>query len=452
MSIDDSSRALTRRTFLGHGLLGLGSLALGSLLDPRAFAAMPPPQRKRWTGVVNPPHFVPRARRVIHLYMAGGPSQFESFDYKPKLAAMNGQPMPESFTRGQPIAQLQNRQLVCLAPQFGFEHYGASGQEICTLFPHTAKVADSICIVRSAQTEQINHAPAHIFMNTGSLMPGRPSAGSWVLYALGSESENLPGYVVMVTSSPIFDQPLAPVIWQNGFLSSQFQGVQFQPTGSPVHYLERPAGVSADRQRDVIDAVGRINELALERELDPEIEARIVQYETAARMQTSVPELTDFSGEPKSVLDLYGVEPGQRTFAANCLLARRLAERGVRYVQVCHRGWDHHAGISSGMKLLAGDTDRGCAALVQRSPAARHARRHARHLGRRVWTDADGSARRPRSPHPRLLDVAGGRRASAAGRPGAPPTTSATSPSTTPSTCTIYTRRCSISSASTTSS
>jgi hypothetical protein len=239
-----------------------------------------------------------------------------------------------------------------------------TGQEICTLFPHTAKVADSICIIRSAQTEQINHAPAHVFMNTGSLTPGRPSAGSWVLYALGSESDDLPGYVVMVSSSPISDQPLAPVIWQNGFLSSRFQGVQFQPKGSPVHYLDRPAGVSAERQQDVIDAVARINQLTMEREFDPEIETRIGQYETAARMQTSVPGLADFSNEPKSVLDLYGVEPGQRTFAANCLLARRLVERGVRYVQVCHRGWDHHGGIKSGMELLAGDTDRGCAALV----------------------------------------------------------------------------------------
>jgi hypothetical protein len=358
-------RDLTRRTFLGRGLLGLGSLALGSLVDPGAFAAATHAQRERWTGVVDPPHFVPRARRVIHLYMAGGPSQFETFDHKPKLAEMDGQPMPESITRGQPIAQLQNQRLVCMAPQFGFRRFGQSGQEICTLFPHTAKVADSICIIRSAQTEQINHAPAHVFMNTGSLLPGRPSAGSWVLYALGSESEELPGYVVMVTSSPIFDQPLAPVIWQNGFLSSRFQGVQFQPKGSPVNYLDRPAGVSAGRQQDVIDAVTRINGLAMERELDPEIETRIGQYEIAARMQTSVPELTDLSDEPKSVLDLYGVERGQRTFAANCLLARRLAERGVRYVQVCHRGWDHHGRLKSGMELLAGDTDRGCAALVR---------------------------------------------------------------------------------------
>jgi len=356
-------RALTRRTFLGRGMLGLGSLALGSLLDPRAVAAAPRPAR--WTGVVDPPHVVPRAKRVIHLYMAGGPSQFETFDPKPKLAEMDGQPMPESFTRGQPIAQLQSKPLVCMGPQFEFGRHGASGQTISRLFPHTAGIADSICIVRSGQTEQINHAPAHVFMNTGSLLPGRPSAGSWVLYALGSESENLPGYVVLVTSSPIQDQPLSPGIWQNGFLSSRFQGVQFQPKGSPVHYLDRPAGVSESRQRDVIDTIQRINTLTSERVLDAEIETRIGQYETAARMQTSVPELTDFSDEPKSVLELYGVEPGQRSFASNCLLARRLVERGVRYVQVCHRGWDHHSAIRSGMELLARDTDQGCAALVR---------------------------------------------------------------------------------------
>jgi hypothetical protein len=225
-------------------------------------------------------------------------------------------------------------------------------------------VADLICIVRSMQTEQINHAPAHVFMNTGSLTPGRPSMGSWMLYGLGSESDDLPGYVVLLSKSPTSNQPLSSLMWQSGFLPSRFQGVPFQSKGSPVNYLASPDGVSAEQQRDVIDAVRRLNELAIASHGDPEIATRISQYETAARMQASVPELTDLANEPKSVLDLYGTDGTDNSFAANCLMARRLVERGVRFVQVCHNGWDHHAGIRRNMPMLAGDTDRGCAALL----------------------------------------------------------------------------------------
>jgi hypothetical protein len=366
VSPDDRVAAgLTRRAFLQGGVVGLGTLALASFLDPLAFGTTPRTSSDRWDGVVDPPHVVPRARRVIQLYMAGGPSHLESFDHKPKLAAMDRQPMPDSITSGQPIAQLQNSKLVCMAPQFPFGRFGASGQEISTLFPHTAEIADEICIIRSMQTDQINHAPAHVFMNTGSQTPGRPSMGSWVVYALGSETDDLPAFVVMVTSSPTSIQPISSSIWQNGFLSSRFQGVKFQSKGSAVDYLVTPDGVDAAGQRDVIDAVRRLDEAAIDARRDPEIAARISQYETAARMQTSIPELTDVSNEPKSVLDLYGIDGHQGGFAANCLMARRLIERGVRFVQLCHNGWDHHAGIRKNMEILARDTDRGCGALVR---------------------------------------------------------------------------------------
>jgi hypothetical protein len=346
------------------GAAGIGSIALASLMIPRRSPVASARRLEHWDGVVHPPHLVPRAKRVIQLYMAGGPSQLESFDYKPQLAAMDGQPMPESITGGQPIAQLQNAKLVCLRPQFEFGRFGDSGQQISALFPHTARIADQICIIRSMQTEQINHAPAHVFMNTGSMVAGGPSMGSWMLYGLGSESDDLPGYVVMVTASPTSFQPIPSLAWQSGFLSSRFGGVQFQSAGSPVNYLATPPGVSEAQQREVIDAVRRIDEIGFATRLDPEITARIDQYETAARMQVSVPELTDFSDEPKSVLDLYGTDGRDRSFAANCLLARRLAERGVRFVQVCHNGWDHHSLIRPNMEMLTAATDRACAALV----------------------------------------------------------------------------------------
>jgi hypothetical protein len=365
MSFDDPTRTLTRRGFLDAGAVGLGSIALSSLLPGPAAAGSALSQLDRWTGVANPPHFVPRAKRVIQLYMAGGPSHLETFDYKPKLAAMDGQPMPESFTQGQPIAQLQNMKLVCMRPQFEFDRFGESGQEICTLFPHTARVADSICIIRSMQTENINHNPAHLFMNTGTSIPGRPSMGSWMLYGLGRDNQDLPGYIVMATGSKISSQPISSLMWRSGFLSSRFQGVQFRTQGSPVNYLQAPPGVSEARQRDVIDAVGSINEIAASSLADPEIDTRISQYEIAARMQASVPDLMDLRDEPESTFKLYGTRGQDGTYAASCLMARRLVERGVRFVQVCHRGWDHHSGIRSGMELLAHDTDRASAALVQ---------------------------------------------------------------------------------------
>lgn len=364
-TMHDLSTRLSRRAFLGAGALGLGSIALAALDPPRRALADTLTRADRWAGIVDPPHFVPRAKRIIYLYMAGGPSQFESFDYKPKLAQLDGQPIPESFTAGQPIAQLQNTKLVCMRPQYDFARYGESGQEISSLFPHTARIADQLCIIRSMQTEQINHNPAHVFMNTGGIVSGRPSMGAWMLYGLGSESDDLPGYVVLQSTSPTSFQPVPGLIWQSGFLDSRFGGVQFESKGdSVVHYLNRPAGVSDAQQRDVIAAIRALNEMTIAERQDDEIAARISQYETAARMQASVPDLGDLSREPQAMLDLYGTDGRDNTFAANCLMARRLVERGVRFVQVCHNGWDHHAYVRRNMPILAEATDRASAALV----------------------------------------------------------------------------------------
>ena len=357
---------LTRRQFLGRTATGIGSMALASLLNPSALRADAGENATsdKWSGVVYPPHAIPRAKRVIHLYMAGGPSHIETFDYKPQLAALDGEAMPESFTKGQPIAQLQGKELRIMGPQYPFSRHGRSGQEISSLFPNIAKIADEICIVRSMQTEQINHDPAHTFMNTGTSISGRPSMGSWLLYGLGSESENLPGFVVMTSVGGGQDQPISTRQWHSGFLPSRFQGVQFHSKGDPVHYVSRPAGVTADRQHDVIQAVRELNDIRNESVEDPEIATRISQYEMAFRMQTSVPELVDFSDEPQSILDMYGAKAGDGSFASNCLLARRMAERGVRFIQLYHRGWDHHSGIRGSIAKTAKLVDRASAALV----------------------------------------------------------------------------------------
>ena len=355
---------LTRRTFLGKSVRSIGSLALGSLLTPSLLGAAP--EIERWQGIVTTPHVPPKVKRVIHLCMAGGPSHLETLDYKPQLAELHGQPMPKSFTEGQPIAQLQGQadSLKCLGPTHEFKKYGQSGQEMSTAFPHIGSLADDICIVRSLKTEQINHDPAHTFMNTGTAIAGRPSMGSWLLYGLGSENENLPGYVVLISSGGGQDQPIATRQWHSGFLPGQFQGVQFHSTGDPVHYVTNPDGVNAEQQRDVVDAVQTLNGMLDETVDDPAISTRISQYEMAFRMQTSVPELTDISKEPQHVLDAYGAEPGDGSYASNCLLARRLAERGVRFIQLYHRGWDHHGGIENAIKTTAGYVDKATAALV----------------------------------------------------------------------------------------
>ena len=367
MAIDiheETDLRLTRRTFLGKTVRGVGSLALASLLTPSLVNAAP--EIDRWQGIVTTPHVPPKAKRIIHLCMAGGPSHLETLDYKPQLAELHGQPMPKSFTEGQPIAQLQGQadSLKCLGPTHEFKKYGESGQEMSTAFPHIGSLADDICIVRSLKTEQINHDPAHTFMNTGTAIAGRPSMGSWLLYGLGSENENLPGYVVLTSSGGGQDQPIATRQWHSGFLPGQFQGVQFHSTGDPVHYVTNPGGVNAEQQRDVVDAVQTLNGMLDETVDDPAISTRISQYEMAFRMQTSVPELTDISKEPQHVLDMYGAKPGDGSYASNCLLARRLAERGVRFIQLYHRGWDHHGGIENAIKTTSGYVDQATAALV----------------------------------------------------------------------------------------
>ena len=359
------SDLVSRRTFLHRQGISLGSMALGSLLaqSSRGADATSPAGAQ---GVIQPLHHPARAKRIIWLYMAGGMSHLETFDHKPKLAELHGQPMPESVTKGQQIAQLQGQKLNCFGPQHAFKQWGQSGQSISEIWPNLAsKCADDICIVRSFSTEAINHDPAHTFMNTGSMNSGRPAMGSWLLYGLGAESENLPGFVVMVSTGKYGQrQPIAARQWHSGFLPGQFQGVEFRGTGDPVLYVGNPKGVSNGQQREVVDAIQSLNGLAQQRLDDPEIATRIRQYELAFRMQTSVPELMDVSKEPQSVFDLYGTKGGDGSFASNCLLARRLAERGVRFIQLYHRDWDHHGAVKSHSEGTAKEVDQGVAALI----------------------------------------------------------------------------------------
>jgi hypothetical protein len=362
MDLFEKAKAVvSRRSFLARSGAGVGAVALGALMNPRLLRAQ---EERLTTGVVNPMHLRPKAKRVIHLFMAGGPSHLETLDWRPKLAEMHGQPMPESITKNQPIAQLQGAKLTCFAPQWQFAKYGQSGQEVSMALPHIGSIADEICIVRSLVTEQINHDPAQTFINSGTSISGRPSMGSWLWYGLGSECDNLPGFVVLASSGGGQDQPIAARQWSSGFLPSKFQGVQFQSKGEPVLYLGRPGGVDSEKQRDVIDAVRTLNSKFNSAVDDPEVATRISQYEMAFKMQSSVPELMDFSNEPKEILDLYGTKGSDGTFAANCLLARRMAERGVRFIQVYHRGWDHHGGVKNGVKGVANLVDKASAALV----------------------------------------------------------------------------------------
>ncbi|MBY0514263.1 MAG: DUF1501 domain-containing protein [Gemmataceae bacterium] len=351
---------IQRRTFLGQTCRGVGGAALASLFARSVAAA-----DDKWKGVVTTPHVAPKAKRVIFLVMAGGPSHLELFDHKPELAKRDGQPMPESITRGQPIAQLQGQQLKCLGPQWKFKKHGASGQEMNELFTHLPTVADDLCIVRSLKTEAINHDPAHTFMNTGSTVSGRPSMGSWVTYGLGAEADDLPGFVVLTSSRGGQMQPIASRMWGSGFLPGRFQGVHLRGQGDPVLYLTNPDGVGRDQQKDVIDAVSQLNALHDAAVDDPEIATRISQYEMAFKMQASVPALMDLSKEPKAVLDSYGTKGADGSFAANCLLARRLAQQGVRFIQLYNRDWDHHGGVKAGIKEKVAEIDQPIAALIK---------------------------------------------------------------------------------------
>jgi len=352
----------TRRKFLTSATGSIGALALGGLLGKRALANSEPGIEEH--GGLLKPHFAHRAKRVIHLCMAGGPSQFELLDPKPMMAKRDGEPMPESLTKGQPIAQLQGKALKIMGPQAKFSRCGKSGLEIADILPNIQNVADELCIVRSMMTEQINHDPAHTYFNTGSRVQGFPCIGSWLMYGLGSENENLPGFVVMTSEGGGQGQPISSRQWSSGFLPSRLQGVKLNSIGEPVYYVGNPDGVSHECQSEVLQAISQLNQEHAKVVDDPEIANRISQYELAFRMQTEVPELADCSDESKETLELYGCKPGDGSFASNCLMARRLAERGVRFIQLYHRGWDHHDKIHKGIRATSKMVDQGTAALI----------------------------------------------------------------------------------------
>jgi len=350
---------ISRRAFLGRASQGLGAVALASLIRPALLSAAAS------RGVLSELPFPQKAKRVIWLTMAGGPSQLELFDHKPKLAELDGTPMPESLTRGQQLAQLQGQKLVCQGPQFRFRRFGKNGPELSELLPHLGSVADDICIVKSMTTDAINHDPAHMFMNTGSQIAGRPSMGAWITYGLGSESQDLPGFVVLVsTGKGRMPQPIAARQWSSGFLPSKFQGVQLRAKGDAVLYLNNPPGITRERQGGDVEAINVLNRRRESLVDDPEIATRIAQYEMAFKMQASVPDLMDISGEDAKTLEMYGCQPGDGSFASNCLLARRLAERGTRFIQLYHRDWDHHSLLREELPLRAKEIDRACMALI----------------------------------------------------------------------------------------
>jgi len=336
-----------RRAFLRRGM-GLGILGLAALGNPSILSAAP----------------VGTAKRVIFLYMSGGPSQFETFDPKPELTKRSGQAIPASLIKGTPVAQLQAfSQMNCLGPIFEFSKRGKSGIEMSSVFPHLATVADELTGIRSMTTDAINHDPAHTLMNTGAMTAGRPSMGSWVYYGLGAETENLPGFVVLVSTGKYFPaQPISSRLWHSGFLPGTTQGVKLNTAGEALPYLSRPRGNSEAQERSLINAV---NELAALNPHGSDVAMRVNQYEMAFRLQKSAPELMDFSKEPASVLKRYGVEKADGSFGANCLAARRMAERGVRFIQLFHREWDHHSAIERGMQTTAAEVDQGCAALIK---------------------------------------------------------------------------------------
>jgi len=350
---------LSRRQFLNRFGLGLGGVALAGLMNPgRAIAAE--------RGVFAAPQFAPRAKRVIYLFMAGAPSQLETFDYKPLLNRLNGQDLPESVRLGQRLSTMSGHQAILpiAGSLFKFARHGACGAWVSKLLPHTAQVVDELCFIRSMYTSAINHDPAITFMQTGSEIAGRPSVGAWVHYGLGSDNENLPAFVVLITKGKK-GQPLHARFWGNGFLPSRHQAVQFRSGKDPVLYLNNPEGVSPETRRLTLDALRDLHQFNASRLGEADVDARIEQYEMAYRMQTSVPEAMDLAGEPDSVFEMYGPDakkPG--TFAANCLLARRLAERGVKFIQLYHQDWDHHAKLPAGMRVQCRETDQPSAALI----------------------------------------------------------------------------------------
>lgn len=351
------TRTNSRRWFLKECGLGLGKVALASLLTD-AFRA-----QAGATNQLHPraPHFPGKAKRVIHLFMAGAPSQLDLFDYKPELAKLAGKPLPPSVIAGQRYAFIRPDAAV-LGPQYAFTKHGKSGAELSDALPHLADVVDDICLVKSMKTDQFNHAPGQIFLNTGFPQPGRPSLGSWVIYGLGSESQELPAYVVMSTGSGISG---GSANWSSGFMPSLYAGVRFRNQGDPILNVTNPKGIDSKLQRASLDLIEELNHAQLGIVGDPEIASRIASYEMAYRLQTSAPELMDLKSESPETLELYGCDPGKPSFARACLLARRMIERGVRFVNIYHEGWDAHSDVVGNLKKNCAATDQASAALVK---------------------------------------------------------------------------------------
>jgi hypothetical protein len=355
------SEQITRRHFFKECGVGLGKMALASLLAremvPRTFAAgaLDNPL------AVRPPHFPAKAKKVIHLFMAGAPSQLDLFDYKPELKKLEGKPLPPSVLKGQRFAFIRSDAGV-LGPRFNFSKHGKCGMELSDAVPHLAKVADDICLIRSVKTDQFNHAPAQIFFNTGFSQPGRPSIGSWALYGLGAETQDLPAFVVMSTGAGISG---GAANWSSGFLPTVYNGVRFRNQGDAILNVSSPAGIDAKLQRDTLDLIGDLNKEKLQSVNDPEIATRISSYEMAFRLQTSAPDLMNLKSESKETLEMYGCDPDKPSFARACLLARRMIERGVRFVNIYHEGWDAHSDVLGNTKNNCGATDKASAALVR---------------------------------------------------------------------------------------
>ena len=357
----------TRRELIFNTAKCLGGAALGSLMAPNLISA--PRTSNGIGGLAGLPHFAPKAKRVIMLFFSGGPSHIDMFDYKPRMRDFHGTELPDSIRKGQRITGMTSGQksFPCVAPMFKFKRHGAHGTWVSELLPNIAGIVDDVTLIKSMHTEAINHDPAITFFQSGHQQPGRPSLGSWLSYGLGSETDNLPSFVVMLSRNTFSEaQPLYDRLWGGGFLPSKFQGVKFRSQGDPVLYLKDPTGLQPTQIRPLLDQIAKLNRLRQQEVGDPEISARIAQYEMAYRMQTSVPELADLSDEPESTFKLYGDDaktPG--THAANCLMARRLAERGVRFIQVFHRGWDHHGGVKNGVLTTAKHVDKASAALIR---------------------------------------------------------------------------------------
>jgi hypothetical protein len=354
---------VTRRHFLGKMGLGLGSVALGSLLIPDLFGS-----KEEESSLVGLPHFAPKAKRIIYLFQNGAPSQLETFDYKPLLTKMAGQELPASVRMGQRLTGMTagQKKFPLIGSHFKFQQYGQSGAWVSELFPNISKIVDDICIIRSMHTEAINHDPALTFMQTGAQQGNRPSMGSWLSYGLGSENKNLPAFCVLLSRGRGNGQGVYSKLWTNGFLDSIHQGVQFSSSEERVLYLQDPKGRDRADTRKMLDNLAQLNDMNYKEFGDPEIQTRVQQYEMAYRMQTMVPELTDLTREPDNIVKMYGADclaPG--TYAANCLLARKLSEAGVRFVQLYHQGWDQHGNIVGEMPMQAEDVDRATAGLIQ---------------------------------------------------------------------------------------